>query len=181
MRAENVVVSRINSKPTTTRYGVKPTYSFQAGGEWFNANFKNPKVAVGDTISFDYEDDSYGKAVDTTTIVKSSSAPVASVPPPVGTTVQHRTVASTGSKGVFPIPPLDGQRAIVRQNALTNARELVVGMIAASKIDSWADRQKQFDNLSQEVIRLARKFEAYSCGDLDMEEVKAEMAEKKAA
>lgn len=180
MRLENVVVEAASTKPVKTRYGMKSTYSFKAGGEWFNANFKNPKVDKGDVISFNYEEDSYGKAVDVDTISKGAS--VAPPIPAASSAGKADAPRFTGGKRVFPIPALDGQRAIVRQNAVTNARELVAAVLgkdsAAVKLNT-----KQMDVLTDEIIRIARKLEAYSCGDLDMEEVKAEMAsdEKKAA
>jgi hypothetical protein len=68
---------------------------------------------------------------------------------------------SGGGKGVFPIPALDGQRAIVRQNAITNARELY----AASKGGKVFDFSR---DVAAEIVSVARFFEAYACGDLDM-------------
>jgi hypothetical protein len=55
---------------------------------------------------------------------------------------------------------LHGDRAIIRQNSITNATKL------------YTDSQKQgtitdYDAASDVIIALARKFEAYSCGDLD--------------
>lgn len=173
------IVTRVSSKDRNTRFGVKKVHSFQIGADWFNCNFKNPNVNVGDSIAFDYEEGDYGKDVDVGSITKSAASSVGmagSAPSPVGTPMALRPVAPAGGKGVFPIPALDGQRAIVRQNALTNARELVCEfakvMAAIRKDVAFVDNPERE---ADRIIAVARKFEAYSCGDLDMKEVEAEM------
>ena len=66
---------------------------------------------------------------------------------------------SYGSKGVFPIPLDDGQRSIIRQNALTNARELVCKTLKdGSKIDT---------KVTDTIIGIAKEFEAYTAGDIE--------------
>lgn len=174
MRNENVTVEQVSTKPVNTKFGQKTTYSFKAGGEWFKTGFKKHGLNVGDVVSFDYDNGAYGNEVQEGSIEKSAGAPT----PRVSTTAPVGKPAPTfSSKGVFPIPPLDGQRSIVRQNALTNARELVAGVIIASKDatttgKTWGDRQAQLDVLSDEIVRIARKFEAYTAGDLDLESAK---------
>ena len=59
----------------------------------------------------------------------------------------------------FPVAPLAPERTINRQNALTNA-------VAYYKDD---------DVTPELIIEVARKFEAYTTGDLDLEEAKREM------
>lgn len=176
---DNVVVESVSTKPVATKFGQKSTYSFKAAGDWFKTGFKKHNLAVGDVVSFEYNDGAYGKEVVEGSIKKSGST---AATPAINTTapVPPRPAAGGGGKGVFPIPPLDGQRAIVRQNALTNARELLVGMIAASGNATtagklWSDRQEQMDLLSDEIVRIARKFESYACGDLDLENAKKAM------
>jgi hypothetical protein len=73
---------------------------------------------------------------------------------------------------VFPIPALHGDRAIVRQNSVTNAVKLITDSVHSTDEADW-------DDLADMVIRIARKFEAYSCGDLDMAQAIA-MSEDKA-
>jgi hypothetical protein len=63
---------------------------------------------------------------------------------------------------VFPIPALHGDRAIVRQNSISNATKLIVDSVKPTDKANW-------ESLAIEVIQVARMFEAYSCGDLDME------------
>lgn len=177
------VVEAVGSKPTKTRFGVKDRYSFKAGGVWFSTNFKDHKLAVGDMVQFNYEATKWGNEVDPDTIVHTGLTPVA-VPAtgePTGTaTVAPRpyTPAPTGSKGVFPIPPLDGQRSIVRQNALTNARELVLKVHTTE-----GSSEDNLKDLVEKVLKVARKFEAYTAGDLDREAAEKSVAAetKKAA
>jgi hypothetical protein len=171
------VVEQVSSKPRTTRFGVKDTYSFKAGGEWFSTGFKKHNLNVGDSATFSYTDGSYGKDVDPASITKGT--PTTS---PSGAKTAAAVVPSYGGKGVFPIPPLDGQRAIVRQNALTNARELVCTHIPSTLYDASTETCK-YEEVADLIVKVARKFEAYSCGDLDMEEVENELteADRKAA
>ncbi len=66
-----------------------------------------------------------------------------------------------GGKGgkVFPIPPLDGQRSIVRQNSLTHATAIVNAFAADS------GTPLDIDQRYTAVLEVAAKFEAFSCGD----------------
>lgn len=158
------IVKSMGSKEVKTKFGMKPTYSFNIDGEWFSMGFSKPKFGKGDSISFEYSETTYGNTVDAKSVSvdgAGSSAPVASAKP----------AFTGGGKGVFPIPALDGQRAIVRQNALTNARELVVGL---------HDGEVDHDALAEKIIRLARKFESYACGDLDAQMAQKMIAKKSA-
>ncbi|CAB4169919.1 hypothetical protein UFOVP1528_10 [uncultured Caudovirales phage] len=167
MKIENAVIARSTSKDVTTRYGAKKTFSFQANGQWYSCGFKNPKVNDGDCVSFIYEVDDYGNQVDITSIVKSVAPAVAA---PAGQPAPRAATGGGYSKGVFPIPALDGQRAILRQNAVTNARELVV---AANGGKPFLIDTKTTVGV---IIAIARRLEAYTSGDLDMEEVEREAA-----
>ncbi|MCP3671852.1 MAG: hypothetical protein GY814_15760 [Gammaproteobacteria bacterium] len=59
----------------------------------------------------------------------------------------------------FPIPPLDGQRSIVRQNSLAHATVLV------NNYCSLLADEMLIDERTALVINTAKYFEAYSCGD----------------
>lgn len=69
-----------------------------------------------------------------------------------------RAVAA-GAK-TFPVGPLHPDRSIIRQNSLGHAVEAIyhTSWDDYSTIEEYADR----------IIEMARKFEAYSAGDLDM-------------
>lgn len=147
-------VVAVGSKPVNTKWGEKTTHSFQVDGVWYKTGFKKGKFSKGDTITFTYVEGPYGNDVDVASISTgggaTASAPAASAAKPAYT---------GGGKGVFPIPALDGQRAIVRQNALTNARELYIASVDPTAVD--------IKDTAYDIIAIARIFEAYACGDLD--------------
>ena len=152
------VVSAMSSKEVNTKWGMKPTYSFQVDGTWFKTGFKKGKMNKGDNIQFSYTEGAYGNDVDVGSItVVGADAPTSPAP-----AAQRAPSPTYGSKGVFPIPPLDGQRAIVRQNALTNARELYVNCPNTTGVSI-----SYLEDAAYEIIKIARVFESYACGDLD--------------
>lgn len=160
------VVQEISSKIVTTKYGPKPAYNIVANGETFGYGFKKPTVNVGDTIDFKYTENSYGKNIDATSLQMISKGDGVTLPEftphaavPIAAPAPARTFGPPAK--VFPIPPLHGDRAIVRQNALTNAREAVM------KLDPTPENDER---LARRIIAMARMFEAYSCGDLDLAE-----------
>jgi hypothetical protein len=148
------VVEQVGGKDVNTKFGVKPTFSFKVNGQWFSAGFKDPKVAVGDSIGFEYEPDKYGNKLHDGSIKKGVSTPIPTVSAPSGGYV--------GRHGSFPIGPLDGQRSIIRQNAVTNARELYTNLIDPTV-------KVTVDQHTDTIINIARHFEAYTAGDLDMD------------
>ena len=158
MSEVNGIVESIGTKEVKTRFGMKPTFSMKVDGEWYKLGFTKPKCDKGDEVSFSYVEGTYGREVDAKAIIVGAGG-AKGAPTPAG--VVPRAAPSYGGKGVFPIPALDGQRAIVRQNALTNAREVVV------VFDKGDKGVYDYDIIADKIIRLARKFEAYACGDLD--------------
>lgn len=166
------IVESIGTKEVKTRFGMKPTYSFKVDGEWYKLGFTKPTFGKGDAVEFEYTEGTYGREVAKGDISVVSKV-LAADPVPSSFTV--RSTPHMGSKGVFPIPALDGQRAIVRQNALTNAREVVVAF------DNGDKEVYDYDIIANKIISLARKFEAYACGDLDAAravELKEELAKR---
>ena len=152
-------IEAVGTKEVKTRFGMKPTYSFKVDGEWYKTGFAKPPAGKGDTVTFDYTEGTYGKEVDAKGMTTARGVPK-DAPSSAATPATLRPAPSYGGKGVFPIPALDGQRAIVRQNALTNAREMVVAAAGG----------KPFvvsDETTNAIIAYARAFEAYACGDLD--------------
>lgn len=158
------VVQSVGSKPVTTKFGTKPTYTFKVEGVWYKCGFKNPQVNVGDVVSFTSNSSTYGEEVDMTTFSKTAAGAGAPLPKAVGTAAPY-----TPSKGVFPVPVFDGQRSIIRQNALTNARELFASA-AGNKPFAYSD------DSALRIIEVARIFESYTTGDIDVEELQKEIA-----
>ena len=160
------IIENITTKEVTTKFGPKPAYTIVAGGERFSYGFKKPAFAIGDEVDFQYTENTYGKNVDLTSvqmIKKGTGAPT----PSLSSASPGKAPYSPPSK-VFPIPPLHGDRAIVRQNSITNATKA-----AADYADENIENIEQYAEL---IIKLARMFEAYSCGDLDTAQAEAMVA-----
>ncbi len=167
MTTITVGIADISTKMVDTKFGPKPTYALKGSdGQWYKCGFKKPHAAVGDTVSFDFTEGKYGKDVDMGSFSKTTAAPT-EVSAPAAPAAAPRSYGPPVKP--FPIPPLHGDRAIIRQNALTNARELFAVYSTLNKKMDW-DK----DVIAAAVIGLARQFEAYSCGDLDMAAAMAE-------
>ena len=161
MANTTVGVADISTKMVDTKFGAKPTYSIKGSdGQWYKCGFKKPSCAVGDTVSFDYTEGKYGKDIDMASLAKAGAAPTAAAPSAPAASAPRSYGPPTKP---FPIPPLHGDRAIIRQNALTNARELYAVHMEINKQKDW-----DAEVTATVIIALARKFEAYSAGDLDM-------------
>ena len=152
------IIENITTKDVNTKFGPKPAYTIIANGERFSYGFKKPTFAVGDTVDFQFTESTYGKQVDATSVRMISKGTGA---PATASVSSAPTKTYTPPSKVFPIPPLHGDRAIVRQNSITNATKLVSDMQAKSKseIDVMV--------LANTIVEVAKVFEAYSCGDND--------------
>jgi len=159
------IIENITTKEVTTKFGPKPAYTIIANGERFGYGFKKPMFAIGDEIDFQFTENTYGKNVDLTSVQmlkKCTGAPT----PSASSASPAKAPYSPPSK-VFPIPLLHGDRAIVRQNSITNATKAVCDFLDSNEdvetVQAYADL----------IIEVARKFEAYSCGDLDAQAAEA--------
>jgi hypothetical protein len=122
-------------------------------------------------VEFTSTDGTYGKSVDhgSVRVIREgagSVSPSATSPSPTA------AGAATGRYGPpvkpFPIPPLHGDRAIVRQNSVTNA----VNLFLHTNTDEGRYAMTP-DEITNAVLQLARNLEAYSCGDLEAAEAAA--------
>lgn len=137
----------------------KDRRGIKVGDDWYSAY--NPSqlndVEKGDSVKFDYT------VKGNFNNIKGAVTKTDGVP--------NNNSGSGGkksySRGNFPIDPLDGQRSIIRQNALTNARELWAA--------AYVDRDENIDLVIDSIIYAARRFEAYTAGDLDRQKAQ-EMA-----
>lgn len=167
-----VTIVDVSTKQVTTKFGNKQTFSFKGNdGNWYSCGFKNPKVNIGETVAFNFQADKYGNQVDMNSMTAvAATAAQATLQPAAFASVPKNNGGS--GKGVFPIPALDGQRAIVRQNALTNAREMVCSYANdgayASGHHANGSTIWNFDLMTDDIIKYAKKFEAYACGDDDL-------------
>lgn len=166
------IIENITQKEVNTKFGPKPAFTVHANGERFSYGFKKPTFKIGDTVDFQYTENTYGKNVDLTSVrllSKGEGAPAVSGAAVGGSSPAPKAYSAPAK--VFPIPPLHGDRAIVRQNSITNAVKAVADIIDGDdmNIDLYVDT----------IISVARKFEAYSCGDLDAAQAE-EMVSKEA-
>ncbi len=175
----NGVVENTETIKRTTRFGEKDTYYFYVGGEKYSTGFSRHNLNRGDVVSFSFSTDRYGNQVDVKAISKAAEgmAPKGPAAAPAAKPAE-RPAYSGGSKGVFPIPPLDGQRSIVRQNALTNAREVYTHYISMGKTSAIGT--DELERAAMGIVAIAKLFERYTAGDMDLEEVEAESTAKAA-
>lgn len=161
-------IENITTKEVTTKFGPKPAYTIIANGERFSYGFKKPTFGIGDEIDFQFTENTYGKNVDLTSVqmIKKGSG----VAPTTASASPAKAPYSPPAK-VFPIPLLHGDRAIVRQNSITNATKAVCDYVG-SKEDVAT-----IQDYAEIIVEIARKFEAYSCGDLDAQAAEAMVAE----
>ena len=165
MSAMNGTVEELGQKDVTTKFGVKPTYSMKVNGTWIKCAFKKPPCNVGDEVSFDGESGTYGIEGKNILVTKrGTGGPAPSTSTPVPSNKGGYTPANSR---VFPIPPLHGDRSIVRQNALARATELYIAARGGKAFDVDKDA-------TAVVIGLARQFESYTAGDLDLAAATAE-------
>lgn len=125
-------------------------------GNWYGSKYpiKFPK---GSTVTI--ETDPSGK------FIKKISGE-AGAPAPSDSGGAKKTWGKGGDfpRGKFPIDPADGQRSIIRQNALTNARELALTLLEQDKME-----YEDTDSFVTQVIKIAYKFEKYTAGDYERE------------
>ena len=174
------VVEAVSTKEVNTKFGAKMTYSMKVNNAWVKCGFKDPGVQVGYTVDFDGITGVYGveaKAVNITNRTV-AAAPSTAAPAGVGgavATAAPKAAYSSGYKEkVFPVPALHGDRAIVRQNALARATDLYIAARGGKPFDLETTTLDL-------VIKFARKFEAYTAGDLDMAEMMMEESAANAA
>ncbi len=165
-----MIVTNITSRPVTTRFGPKPVYDVHLDGVKHSFGFTKPKFAIGADIDCVINSDTYGPKIEPASVVVKAHGTPGTTPsttapssPVSGASSGTRTYNGPPAK-VFPIPLLHGDRAIVRQNSVTNAVKLFTDCTALDALHKMTS-----DELCDHVIAMARKLEAYSCGDIESE------------
>jgi hypothetical protein len=164
------IVEAVSTKDVNTKFGSKPTFSLKVNGGWVKCGFKNPNASVGDEVEFDGNTGTYGLEAKAVVVLRKGAGAVA---PSTGAISGGGAAAPTKSFGggfkekVFPIPALHGDRAIVRQNALARATDVYIAARGGKPFDLE-------ESTLDLIIKFARKFEAYTAGDIDLAEAVAE-------
>ena len=154
-------VEKIYENVVKGKYGPSTAYSFVIDGARYSGGFKKWEVAEADEVEVTYKVNAKGyNDITKMDVIQPSgelkNAKVAPAGGAVGNTVYRGKGAAS-----FPIPPLDPARAINRQNALTAAVNFVTH-VGSTEYTSDTDT----------IIKVARIFEAYTTGDMDLEEAK---------
>ena len=150
------IVKAVSEKERNTKYGMKMASSINVDEVWYSAGFKGAGCLAGQEVQVNFDDTPYKNIVALRVI---GGTPAVGTPP----TSHSKPVGSTGGR-TFPVGALAPERTINRQNALTNAVKTVDDYpITASDASSMSE----YISL---IIKTAREFEAYTCGDLDMQE-----------
>lgn len=164
------VVKGIYNKDVKTKFGMKKVYDLLLDdGNYYKQGFKKPICDVGDSVTIEYNVGQYGNEI--TSLIRSGTssgaAPLA-VSGGGSQTSQNASPNQYSNKGnkPFPVPSDHGDRSIIRQNSLTNARELVVAQVIKTASDGIP-----LDTLAEMIIGIAYKFEEYSSGDREVKAV----------
>ena len=121
-------------------------HSIRIDGNYYNSKFPI-KCETGDSVVFD--SGTTGKYCNKLRVTAKGGG--ASSP---------STRPSAPRRGTFPIPKDDGQRSIIRQNALARAVEVVALM---------PDGLESRDDIAAEAVRIALELERFTAGDIDAE------------
>lgn len=141
----NGEVKALSTKEVNTKRGLSTTYSIRINDDWYSAGFKKPPVEKGDHVTLIHKGDQYKT--------------VLSVTKQGGINTESPNKQTEKKVGAI---SLDRDRAIIRQNALTNARELYV-----AKVVGEIGSPEQCSSCAEEIISISRQFEAYTSGDIE--------------
>lgn len=160
-----IVTGTLESFENPNRFG---KVSIKVNGAFYSTNpawWKGGSPNVGDTVQFD---DGGAKYIKNFKVMSVGAAPAASASP-----VASGSSYTSPTQKAFPIGALAPERAINRQNALTNA-------VAVCLKSFPADEHVALETCAPDIIALAREFEAYTTGDLDRAEAAAAVEAERA-
>lgn len=172
MTTYTLEVGSINARDVTTRFGPKKAYDLiAADGTKYGFGFTDPArsgISVGTTISAVGTVGKYGVSLDPKTVSLGKVAGAvsgATAPSPAGSS---RPSGGYGQRP-FPVPLTNGDTAIIRQNALTNAVATVADFVATQPTEKWPD----LDTWTDMVISTAYKYAEFSSGQREVKKAKA--------
>lgn len=161
-------IKDIITRAVKTKFGEKPVYTaIDTYDVAYEMGFKKPAFKVGDEVEFTFTETKYGKQVDldSVRVVRSGTGSGVTSAPPAAPVKPAYTPAVSRQ---FPVPPLHPDRSIVRQNALQHAGRIVAAFINNTKVVN-GDEAVTLDEAVEWTILAARQFEAYSCGDAELQ------------
>lgn len=149
---------------------------FKMGEDWFSA-FASSQMngcAKGDYVSFTYTE----KPSPTGDVYRNVKGNLTKATPPADAPVTAAKMFGKSSGGFvakeFPVPPFHPDRSIIRQNSLAHATDLI-NAIGYGYIGGSLAHAPTAAEYAERIIEVARMFEAYSSGDLDVAIVEEEM------
>ena len=148
-------VTGVVARKSSNEYG----HGILVDGNWYNSKFPI-KCEEGDTVSFDDGGKKWCRKL--SVVGSGGGAPVGSASAPPAATTAESAVADGTSVAL----PRD--RAIIRQNALTNA----VSFFGTHSPKSLWESSEEADKMVAGVLHIASMFEAYTSGDTDVKAVK---------
>lgn len=135
----------------------------QVDGSWYSA-FAPSQMPAGGVSAGDWVDFTYVQKGEYNNIKGSVTKSTAPASRPTTGSVASTERKFTDAKGFvikeFPVPPLHPDRSIIRQNSLSHA-------VAVLNAGAWFGTDPE--EHAGKVIEIARMFEAYSTGDMDVE------------
>lgn len=174
----NVVNGKVDSSgsrtvPTKTGRMAK-VYDLYVDGVKYGFGFKDPAtmgISPGTVVNFAYDPARYNS-------IDMGSLVIRSITDASGTTAgpssAHTSTPAPAFRGKadrpFPVPVTSGEYAIIRQNALTNARELVAVVMGYNDTSIMLGDDQAWDGLVNRVLKIAYVFEDYSSGQREVKE-----------
>ena len=133
------IVNGVVSANVTNKYG----HGINVNNNWYNSKYPI-KCEKGDHVEFDDGGKNYCRQLK---VLQGGAIPPASYSGPQDAAIQQASKVSFSK-----------DRSIIRQNSLSHATQI-----------SIANQSTKGKISAEDVIALARQFEAYSTGDLDIE------------
>lgn len=172
---ETIVCTDITSVMRNTKYGEKPAYDMLGNtGEKFQCGFTNPNnkgIHPGTTFTAEVtRGGQYGPKINLNTVQlvgAGDNVPPPATPDPVSRPQNRENY----QKKVFPVPPTHGDIAIIRQNSLARAVELVTKYI---EMPDEAQEEEFLADVAEMALNLAARFADYSSGATILAQMKAE-------
>lgn len=169
MKVENGVVEAVK----------RDNKALKIGDSWYSSYRPFSGISSGDVVSFSYKvagDQGQWKNINGAIELMNKSQGEPSQAPSSGPASQELPPHYMIARGymnkvqVFPIPMDHPDRAIVRQNSLTNAVALLGHQTSAMIRSDDLSELMSNNEYAQEAIKIAVIFEKYSTGQLEMEE-----------